>query len=244
MKTGVRKRLFHAVGKAIQDYAMISHEDRILVGVSGGVDSLVLLEVLRDLREKAPLDFDLVPLHVDPGFENGFAQELSHHVSRVTGHLKVDYTRHGVLAHSLENRENPCFLCSRLRRKRFFQIARQEGCNKIALGHTKDDLIETLFINMCFAGRIGTMKPSQSFFNNRVSMIRPLAYVEKTDILKFARIRDLPEFINPCPSAGFTKRASVRGFLDLLYKENPNVKGNLFRAMGRVETDYLLKQSS
>jgi tRNA 2-thiocytidine biosynthesis protein TtcA len=244
VKSGVRKQILHGVGKAIHDYAMISHEDRILVGVSGGADSLVLLSLLADLKAKAPLDFDLLPVHVDPGFEDGFADRLAEHVNRVTGPLRIDYTRHGILAHGPTNRENPCFLCSRLRRKRFFDLARQEGCNKIALGHNKDDLIETLFINMCFAGRIGTMKPKQAFFGNRVEVIRPLAYVEKTLILKYGRILDLPEFINPCPSAGFTKRASVRGLLESLYRESPNVKGNLFKAMGRVETEYLLKQPS
>jgi tRNA 2-thiocytidine biosynthesis protein TtcA len=242
VKTGVRKRVRHAVGKAIQDYGMISHEDRILVGVSGGADSLVLLSLLADLRERAPLDFELVPAYVDPGFEQGFAERLREHVARVTGPLLVEFTRHGVLAHSDENRENPCFLCSRLRRKHLFDLARTLGCNRIALGHNKDDLIETLFINMCFAGRIGTMKPCQFFFEDRVSIIRPLAYVEKSDILKLAGLLELPEFTNPCPSAGFTKRASVRGFLESLYRDNPNVKGNLFKAMGRVETEYLLKQ--
>jgi tRNA 2-thiocytidine biosynthesis protein TtcA len=158
------------------------------------------------------------------------------------GPVRIEYTDFGVAAHSGVNRENPCFLCSRQRRKKFFDIAGKEGCHKIALGHTKDDIIETFFINILYAGKIGTMKPKQSFFGGDVDIIRPLAYVESDDVVSFGRVSDLPEFHNSCPSKSTTKRSDVRKMLQGLYKENKHVKGNIFNAMGNVATDYLLNR--
>ena len=241
MKKGILKKLIHASGKAIYDYGMIEHNDRILVCVSGGFDSLALLSLLGHFQKTAPVTFDLFPIYVDPGFEDGFAGELKKYVLSLHGNMQVLYTDHGIQAHGAENRENPCFLCSRLRRKSFFTLAAKEGCTKIALGHNKDDIIETLLINMCYSGRIGTMLPCQTFFDGRISIIRPLSYVEKNDIIKFAMTSGFPEFINPCPSDGITKRSSVRNFLRQLYNDNKHIKGNLFRSMSNVQTDYLLK---
>ncbi|WP_232364043.1 tRNA lysidine(34) synthetase [Desulforapulum autotrophicum] len=240
---GVYKKVNRSLGKAVHDYGMISPGDRIVVGVSGGMDSLTLLRMLVDLKKKAPLDFHLVPVYVDPGFEPSFAGDLKAYVEFHLGPLMVERTDHGIVAHSDENQENPCFLCSRLRRKRLFEIARDQGCNTIALGHNKDDLIETLFINMFYSGAIGTMKPCQSFFDGTLEIIRPLAYVEKRRIVSLSESLGFPAFKNPCPSDGFTKRTAVRHMLEGLYAENPHIKGNIFKAMGRVKMDYLLKQT-
>lgn len=243
-KSDIVKRVNRQMGKAIHDYGMIQDKDRILVAVSGGKDSLTLLALLFELAKRAPVDFTLLPVFVDPGFEEGPAESLSSFVRRRFGmNLSVERTDHGPLSHSGQNRENPCFLCSRLRRKRIFEVASAAHCTKIAMGHHKDDMIETLFINMCYAGRIGTMKPCQVFFDGAMTMIRPLAYVEKEDIVMLAKKWGFPEFVNPCPSEGNTKRSLVRGFLNDLYKENRNVKGNLFRSMENVQMDYLLKQT-
>jgi len=240
VKTGVKKRVDRAVGKAIHDWGMILDNERILVGVSGGNDSQVLLKVLFSLKKRAPVKFDILPVHIDAGFEGSFAKEFDHYIVNTYGSLIIEYKDYGVLAHSDENRENPCFLCSRLRRKRLFEIAKEQGCKKIALGHNKDDIIETLFINICYAGRIGTMKPRQSFFNGALDIIRPLSYVEKKDITRFCKLFNLPEFKNSCPSANKTKRSEIRGLLETLYKHNKHIKGNIFRSMGNIAFDYLL----
>lgn len=244
MNRGLKKRILHGTGKAIHDWEMISDEDRILVGVSGGKDSQTLLHLLSALQKKAPVRFDLVPVHIDPGFQGSFVGGLKTHVDENYDSLQVEYTDFGVKAHAAENRENPCFLCSRLRRNRLFEIAREMGCKKIALGHNKDDLIETLFLNIFYAGKIGTMKPKQSFFSGALDIIRPLAYVEKEDIVRFSRMEKLPEFVNNCPSAGLTKRSEVREMLEGLYRKNKNIKGNIFRAMGNVASEYLLETRS
>lgn len=231
------------MGMALNDYEMIRHGDRLMVAVSGGKDSLFMLNALESFKKKAPISFDLVPVYVDPGFDNGFAPALKSVVSRFSGSMMVKYTDHGLRAHGPENRENSCFLCSRLRRKSLFEMARDQGCTRIALGHNKDDIIETLFINMFYSGRMGTMVPSQSFFNGNITIIRPLAYVEKKDIVKLAKRLMFPDFINPCPSDGRSKRSVVRNMLQEIYLDNHHIKGNIFRAMGNIESDYLLKKS-
>jgi len=230
------------VGRAIHRYGMIRKDDRILVGLSGGMDSLTLMWILSDLQRRAPVSYDLLAVHVDPGFSGGFSERLMEYCRKMGYRLRVEKTSDGPLAHSAENRENPCFLCSRLRRKRLFEIAEETGCNKIALGHNKDDLIQTLFINMFYAGEIGTMAPVQSFFENRFTVIRPLAYTEERTIRWFAGRQGFPAFVNPCPSAGRTKRSEIKTLLESLYRKNPKIKGNIFRSMSHVNTDYLLKK--
>ena len=240
MKTGLKKRIDRAVGKAIHDWDMIRENERILVGVSGGMDSQVLLNVLFSLKKRAPVNFDILPVHIDAGFKDSFAKEFEHYAVNTYGALQIEYKDYGLLAHSAENRENPCFLCSRLRRKRLFEIAKEQGCKKIALGHNKDDIIETLFINICYAGRIATMKPKQSFFKGALEIIRPLSYVEKKDIIRLCQLFNLPEFKNNCPSANRTKRSEIRDLLENLYKHNKHIKGNIFRSMSNIAFDYLL----
>jgi tRNA 2-thiocytidine biosynthesis protein TtcA len=242
--SGLEKRVGHFLGKAIHDWKMIEDKDRILVGVSGGKDSQALLHLLFSLQKRAPVKFEIFPVHIDPGFEAPFVNELKEYVETNFYPLRVETTDFGVRAHSKENRKNPCFLCARLRRNRLFKIARQLGCKRIALGHNKDDIIETLFINICYAGKIGTMKPRQSFFDGKLDIIRPMAYVEKKDILLFSKNMGFPDFINNCPSANKTKRDEIRQMLETLYKQNNNIKGNIFRAMANVASDYLLENEN
>ncbi len=235
------KALNSLVGRAIHRYDMIQDGDCIAVAVSGGKDSLTMLWALAERQKRVPVFYELHPIYVDPGFEGGFSEPLTDICRELGFHLYTDQTDHGVVAHSAKNRENPCFLCSRLRRKRLFEIADQLGCNKIALGHNKDDIIETLFLNMCYAGEISTMVPKQFFFQGRFTVIRPLAMVDESSISKFARSQQFPNFTNPCPSAGKTKRAEIKAMLDRLYRTNRKIKGNIYRAMSHVKKEYLLK---
>ena len=214
--------------------------DRILVGVSGGKDSMALLWSLAERQRRSPVRYELFPVYVDPGFEGGFAEALRAQCRDIGLDLRVAYTDFGLIAHSDENRENPCFLCARLRRKRLFEIARELDCRKVALGHNKDDIIETFFMNICFAGEVSTMIPAQSFFNGLITVIRPLAFVEEDLIRRFVRQQGLAVFHNPCPSANRTKRQEIKELLRQLYRSNPKVKGNVFRAMHHVKLDYLL----
>lgn len=229
------------MGCALHDYAMIAHGDRIAVGLSGGKDSLTLLWLLNWRRARAPVDYDVVAVYIDPGFGDGLAADLQDFCDRLNVRLVTEQTDHGPLAHSSENRENPCFLCARLRRKRLFEIASDQQCHKLALGHHKDDLIETFFLNILYAGEISTMLPAQPFFKNRLTIIRPLAYSDENHIRRFAREKGFPELSHNCPSAGSSRRQAVKEMLRTLYRSNRKIRGNIFHAMGRVKTDYLLK---
>jgi tRNA 2-thiocytidine biosynthesis protein TtcA len=230
-----------AVGQAIHHYNMISDGDRISVGVSGGKDSLTLLWSLHERLSRIPIHYSFVPIYIDLGFE-GSPSHLMEAYCREKGYpLRVEYTDYGIRAHSDENRENPCFLCSRLRRKRLFELSEEMGCNKLALGHNMDDIIETLFLNMCYSGEISTMVPLQPFFKGKLTVIRPLAHVEERAIIQFARAHRLPLFPNPCPTAKTSKRSQIKKMLGGLYETNKKIKGNIFRSMSQVKTDYLLK---
>ena len=228
------------MGRAIHRYDMIQHGDRILVGLSGGMDSQTLFWFLNERMGRIPIRYSIFGVFLEPGFPGGFAHDLAAHYQRMGHTVRVEFTDFGPVAHSDLNRENPCFLCARLRRRRLFQIAEELDCRKIALGHNKDDLIETLFLNICYTGEIATMHPNQSFFEDRYRIIRPLAMVDQDDIRRFARQRNFPRFDNPCPSADRSKRAEMREMLNTLYRSNRKVKGNIFRAMQQVKTDYLL----
>ncbi len=237
----IYKQLNRTVGKAIHRYDMIEDGDRIAVGLSGGMDSLFLTWVLQERLRRIPIHYELVALHIDPGFDGGFSDQLGAFCSEKEYPFRVEHTDYGVLAHSSENRENPCFLCSRLRRKRLFELADELGCTKLALGHNRDDIIETLFLNMCYAGEISTMVPYQSLFEGKAVVIRPLAFTDEALIRRFGREQAFPEFVNPCPSAGTSKRQEIKGILKQLYQGNDKIKGNIFRALSHPKLDYLLK---
>ena len=230
-----------SMGQALHRYRMISDGDRIVVGVSGGADSLTLMWMLMERLVRIPIKYELFAVFIDPGFEGSFAEPLEIYCDKIGFPLRVEYTDYGVRGHGPDNRENPCFLCARLRRKRLFEIAAELGCNKLALGHNKDDIIETLFMNICYAGEISTMLPVQSFFQEKFTLIRPLAFADKDLIRRFARDQRFPEFINPCPTAGTSKRREVKLLLKQLYGSNKKIKGNIFRSMSHVRPEYLLK---
>ena len=233
------KSLNRDIGKAIYQYDMISNGDRVLVGVSGGKDSLALMWSLTERLSRIPISYELFGAYIDPGFEGGFADSLYSWTEDIGVQLRVEYTNNGVLAHSSNNLENPCFLCSRLRRKKIFEIAEELNCNKIALGHHKDDIIETFFLNICYTGVMGTMCPVQPLFKGRFTIIRPLAFVDEDRIKRFAHERKFPEFNNPCPYAKVSKRKEIKIFLNHLYNCNQKIKKNIFRSLSNVNYEYL-----
>jgi len=234
------KSLNRDIGKAIHQYGMISDGDRILIGISGGKDSLTLMWFLKERLSRIPISYDLFGVYVDPGFEGGCDDSLASWVKSAGLHMRVEHTNNGVLANSTFNRENPCFLCSRLRRKKIFEIAEELNCNKIALGHHKDDIIETFFINVCYSGSISTMCPIQPMFEGKFSIIRPLAFVDEEKIIRFAKTRNFPEFINPCPYSKVSKRKEIKELLNNLYRRNKKIKGNIFKSLSHVNLEYLL----
>jgi tRNA 2-thiocytidine biosynthesis protein TtcA len=235
------KALNQALGKALHAYGMIQDGDRIAVGLSGGKDSWALLWLLAERQSRVPVGYSLFPIHIDLGFDGGPSRTIESHARRLGWSVRIERTDFGLVAHSEANRENPCFLCARKRRQRLFEVADALGCNKLALGHNKDDLIETLFLNIFYAGEISTMLARQPFFEGRLTVIRPLAYADEDQLERFAAQMQWPVAANPCPSAGRSRRSAVKAMLRTFYAGNRKIKGNIFRAMRHVRPEYLPK---
>jgi len=241
-----KSRLFHHLKKylelAVMDYGMIEEGDRVLIAVSGGADSLALLSLLATPMVYVP-DFSYLAVHIDSGFDpsfRGFSTLKRFFEENSIPHV-MEKSNYGPLAHSEFNRKNPCFLCSRLRRKRLFEIAEEKGCTKIALGHHRNDIIITFLINLFYGREISTMVPKQTVFGGRFHIIRPLSYIREELIKKYAQEQELPVMKNPCPSSETSKRSYIKGLLNDLAKENKDIYDNIWRAFGHVKLDYMLK---
>jgi tRNA 2-thiocytidine biosynthesis protein TtcA len=234
------KEIRGLMGKAIHRYGLIQDGDRIIVGVSGGKDSLTLLHLLQERRKRVPIDYELVPVHIDLGFDSERAEILKNFFEAQGFPYHIEFTDIGKKANSPENRENPCFLCSWERRKRIFHLAHRLQCNKIALGHHKDDIIETLLLNIFYSAEISTMLPVQTLFKGKITLIRPLALIEEKKIERFAREMGLPFGPSGCPSSGKTKRKEVKELIEALERKNRKVKGNIFRSLSNIKLDYML----
>ncbi len=229
-----------SIGQAMHAYEMIADGDRIMIGVSGGVDSLVLCWILHNWRHKAPISYEIRAVHLDMGFEDaGDFKAVQKQLEKIGLPLYTEQTDFGAESYK-KNPDNACFQCARRRRNRLFSLASEQGCRTLAFGHHKDDIIETLFINMLYGGNISTMRPRQDLFNGRLSLIRPMSYLTKSQIIELADIASITPVKNPCPMAGHCKRDEVRTILDSLYSQNPRFRSNIFAALGNVRNDYLL----
>jgi tRNA 2-thiocytidine biosynthesis protein TtcA len=228
------------MGKAIHTHQMIHDGDHLLVAVSGGKDSLSLLWLLRERIKRIPIEYRITAVHIDPGFGTDSAAQMVSFFSTHDFDHRVIKTDIGPEAHSPANRENPCFLCSRMRRKLLFELAREIGCNRIAFGHHKDDIIETFFLNVFYGASISTMLPVQEFFKGVLTAIRPFYLIDEDLIRRYAKEMDLNRIDLGCPSAGASKREEVRHILRGLYRSNGKIKGNIFHALQNVNPDYLL----
>jgi tRNA 2-thiocytidine biosynthesis protein TtcA len=236
----VVKEIKRLTGKAIHTMDMIRDGDHVMVAVSGGKDSLSLLWLLKERIRRVPIEYRLTAVHVDPGFGANSADQMISFFSAHDFEFRVIESDIGPKAHGAQNRENPCFLCSRLRRKLLFQTAEEMGCNRMAFGHHKDDLIETFFLNVFYGASIGTMVPVQNFFGGKLTVIRPFYLVDEALIRRYAQLMQWPEISLNCPTAGSSKRGEIKNMLKHFYKSNRKIKGNIFHALQNVNTEYLL----
>ncbi len=224
-------------------YSMLDDGDSVLVAVSGGIDSLVLASILKKWREKAPISYQITAIHLDMGFDSGNTASLAkQQMEKIGIELEIEKTTFGPDVLATENGKSGCFYCARNRRTKLFSLARRKKCNKLALGHHKEDIIETFLINLFYSGNISTMVPSQSLFNGDLTVIRPLAFLNKEQVKALAENANINGAANPCPLSGTTKREQVRALLDNLYQSNTKIKGNIFAALSNVRQDYLLKK--
>ncbi|MFH1413338.1 MAG: ATP-binding protein [Candidatus Omnitrophota bacterium] len=224
-------------GRAIMDYKMLSDGDKVCVAVSGGKDSLSLLRILNDRRSFIPIKYGLLAVHIDFGYPRSYVKRLEATFKR----MKVKYRikRVNVLKKT-DPKDINCFWCSWNRRREIFQIADYNKCTKVALGHHKDDIVQTILMNIFFHGEIAAMSPKQELFNGKIKIIRPFAYVEEAMIKRFAKEEKFLQLSCNCPHALTSKRRTVENIIKDLKRICPEIKTNIFKSVKRVRSDYLL----
>ena len=238
----LRGRLEHQVGKAIGDFNMIEAGDSVMVCLSGGKDSYTLLEILLTLRKRAPIDFRIVAMNLDqkqPGFP---AEVLPNYLKNlgVEYHIETQDT-YSIVKEKIPEGKTTCSLCSRLRRGIIYSVAQQLGANKIALGHHRDDMIETLFLNMFFGGKLKAMPPKLVTDKGDHIVIRPLAYCAEKDIARFARGMEFPIIpCNLCGSQENLQRQVIKEMLSNWERQYPGRSQTIFTAMQNVAPSHLM----
>lgn len=227
------QHLLSYVRRAIQDYQMIEDGDTIAVGVSGGKDSLVLALALSHLRRFYPKSFNLKGITVALGFEGFDLSQVEAYFEKIDVPFYRCDTQIGQIIFQERKESNPCSLCSKMRKGALYQEARKLGCNKIALGHNREDINETLLMSLLYEGRIHTMSPVTYMDQAQLEIIRPLIYVPEQDIRGFARKQKLPVVKSPCPADGKTKREDMKNLIKQLQSDIPKIQENLFGAIQR-----------
>jgi tRNA 2-thiocytidine biosynthesis protein TtcA len=241
----LQTRLCRLVGEAIADFAMIEEGDRVMVCLSGGKDSYGLLDLLLLLQRRAPIRFDLVAVNLDqkqPGFP---AQVLPDYLRQLGIPFRIE-TRdtYSIVKRMIPEGETACSLCSRLRRGILYRVATELGATKIALGHHRDDILETLFLNLFYGGRLKGMPPKLRSKDGRHVVIRPLAYAKEEDLARYAELRRFP--IIPCDLCGSQenlKRKEVKALLREWERRFPGSVENVFRAMTDVVPSHLMDRT-
>ena len=238
----LRARLTKRFHKACADYGLIADGDHILIGLSGGKDSLALVEFLGKRAQIYVPRFKVTAVHVRVK-ERDYHSDLSY-LEDFCARVRVPFiVRDTEIGDEVKGKEkHPCFLCSWYRRKALFDVAKELGCNKIALGHHMDDLVETLLMNLIFQGSISTIPPLLQMEKMPIEMIRPLCLIEEKNVERYAELSDYQKQEKLCPLEKVSSRAEVKELLKQLEKFNPNVRDSIYAAMENIKLDYLPKK--
>lgn len=239
------RRVVRAVGRAIGDFEMIKEGDRVLVALSGGKDSWVLLNALHILKKRSPVHFDLTAVTIHPGYPAFDPGPVEAHCAKLGyAHFTEPSTMYDIIEAKREPGSSYCSICARLRRGILYGIADRLGITKIALGHHADDLIETLLLAEFFTGEIKSMPPVLNADDGRNTVIRPLCYAYEEDIAKLAELEGFPIISCGCVMAACstTHRHKIKALLKNLETGHPGVKANLLSSLGRVRTRYLMNK--
>ena len=241
-KSSLETRLAKKVTKAITEYGLIDDGDRVMVGLSGGKDSWALINILDVLRKRAPISFSIVAVTVDSGYD-GYRHDLITSTCEQRGwECRIEHTEIGAVMDDLLNGATPCSLCARLRRGVLYRLAAEVGATKIALGHHLDDFVETLLLNLFFAGSLKAMPARLVSDNGEHVVIRPLVYVTEAEARTYAKEEALPIVSCCCPACGdlSLQRQRVKRLIAQLEIEHPEVKNSMIRALGNVASRHLL----
>lgn len=219
--------------KAIEDYNMIEEGDKIAVALSGGKDSISLLMGLKNLQRFYPKHFDLIAISINPGFEFFNKAFLNDICKKVNVPLFIEDTNIKEIVFDERKEKNPCSLCANFRRGALNSVAIREGCNKIALGHNEDDVLETFLLNLLYTGSINTFSPVSYMDRSKMTLIRPLIYAPEKYIRKFVRKNNIEVMPKVCPMDGISKREDMKEMIKNLQIEIPHIRANLFGAIKR-----------
>lgn len=239
------RRIKKQVGQAIGDFGLIEDGDRIAVGVSGGKDSYTLLYLLEELRKRAPVSFTLVAVNVDSGFPGYRSEIIEDYLKNRNFYYHMKKTDcYQIIEEKRRPGSSYCAFCARLRRGVLYTLAIELGCNKIALGHHLDDFIETLLLNQFYVGTLAAMSPKLLADHGQTTVIRPLVYVEESDIIQFSQQHDFPVICCACPVCGTVdqQRQKMKQLIRTLAQDIPHIRRSMLAALGNLQPRHLLSR--
>ncbi len=235
------QRILSYMRKAIEEYNMIEENDKIAVCLSGGKDSITLLHAFKALQRFYPKKFELIAISINPGFEFFDTTLLQNLCDNLEIPLFIEKTHAKEIVFDIRKEKNPCSLCANLRRGAINSVAVREGCNKIALGHNQDDVLETFLLNLFYTGSIGTFSPVSHMDRTGITLIRPLVYTPEKETKRFVKKNNLTVMPKVCPMDGTSKREDMRLMIFSLQKNIPMIRANLFGAIQRNLPDWKIK---
>lgn len=227
------QRILSHMRKAIEEYHMIEEGDKIAVCLSGGKDSITMLHAFKALQRFYPKKFQIIAVSIDPGFEFFDTDLLQSICDVVKVPLFIEQSHTQEIVFDIRKEKNPCSLCANLRRGIINSVAIREGCNKIALGHNQDDVLETFLLNLLYTGTIGTFSPVSYMDRSKITLIRPLIYTPEKEARRFVKKHDLTVMPKACPMDGTSKREDMKQMIFTLSKTIPMIRANLFGAIQR-----------
>ena len=227
------QRILSHMRKAIEKYNMIEENDKIAICLSGGKDSITMLHAFKALQRFYPKKFDIIAISIDPGFEFFDTDFLQNMCDKLEIPLFIEKSNAKEIVFDIRKEKNPCSLCANLRRGIINSVAIREGCNKIALGHNEDDVLETFLLNLFYTGSINTFSPVSYMDRSKTTLIRPLIYTSEKDTRRFVRKNNLEVMPKVCPMDGTSKREDIKQLIFTLTKSIPMIRANLFGAIQR-----------
>ena len=227
------QRILSHMRKAIEKYNMIEENDKIAICLSGGKDSITMLHAFKALQRFYPKKFDIIAISIDPGFEFFDTDFLQNMCDKLEIPLFIEKSNAKEIVFDIRKEKNPCSLCANLRRGIINSVAIREGCNKIALGHNEDDVLETFLLNLFYTGSINTFSPVSYMDRSKITLIRPLIYTSEKDTRRFVRKNNLEVMPKVCPMDGTSKREDMKQLIFTLTKSIPMIRANLFGAIQR-----------
>jgi len=242
LKTTYRKKIFSNFIRGIRDFDLIKNGDKIAVGVSGGKDSLLLCKLFQILKQQKNLDFQVIFISMNPGFGKEDLAKFKKNLDELDISCEIFDANVWEIAFG-ENQKNPCFLCAKMRRGVLYKKVEELGCNKLALGHHFNDVVETVMINMFYASTIKTMLPKVESTSGNLEIIRPMVYIKEKDIINYTQNNNIEPMSCGCPVEGQkvdSKRKEMKILLEKLEETNPNIKLSIFNSVKNINLDYVM----